>query len=151
MNERYLFRGKRTEPGEWNKKWVQGHLIIFNKGRHMIARRLNELSNEVSYDEVDPDTVGQCPALRDKNGVLAWEGDIIKTHYANAIKSDHTEVIVFKNGRFCGECKIGETGKSWAVLADGVSHVVHDKSVYMESFEVIGNIWDNPELLKEAK
>ena len=85
--------------------------------------------------------------LTDKNGVKIFEGDIIKTHYANSPKADFIETVVFYKGAFRAEKKISETGKVWTLIANGVEHLSIDKSVYMEYCEVIGNIHDNPELI----
>lgn len=117
-----LFRGKRLNNGEW----VYGFYCV------------------------DPSTVGQYTGLKDKNGKRIFEGDIIRTHYANTRKNDFIEQVVFHNGRFCSLYKIPGpgNGKIWANLPDGVPHLPQDKTTYMEWCEVVGNIHDNPELLE---
>jgi uncharacterized phage protein (TIGR01671 family) len=136
-----IFRGKRVDNGEW----VEGCLAIWGPTS---ARQFSIMPLPVSpgitlYNYlVDPETVGEFSGLPDKNGSRVFEGDIVRTHYANAVKADFVETVVFHNGKFCAE-SLG----SWAPLADGIKHVVFDKSVYMESCEVIGNIFDNPTLL----
>ena len=117
-----LFRGKRLDNGEW----VYGFYCV------------------------DPSTVGQYTGLKDKNGKRIFEGDIIRTHYANTRKNDFIEQVVFHNGRFCSLYKIPGpgNGKIWANLPDGVPHLPQDKTPYMEWCEVMGNIHDNPELLE---
>ena len=135
-----LFRGKRDGDGEWvmgDRAGYSDYVMIWD----LIDKGVGYL--------VDHTTVGQFTGLCDKNGKKIFEGDIVKTHYANAVKSDFIETVVFHNGRFCANSKISETGKWWTSLADGVPHVSFDKSVYMESCEVTGNIHDNPELTKE--
>ena len=146
MDREILFRGKVTGLPLYlqDKKkvgtWVYGSYLSYP------TAQIVDLEDEYV---VDPATVGQFTGLCDKNGVKIFEGDIVKTHYANAVKSDFIETVVFHNGRFCANSKISETGKWWTSLADGVPHVSFDKSVYMESCKVIGNIDDNPELLEE--
>lgn len=134
-----LFRAKRVDNGEW----VEGSLIqcgitdkkfIFNK---------NDDANEVILE-----TVCQYTGLTDKNSKKIFEGDIICSKYANAKYSEFIETVVFHRGKFCVEYKISEHGRSYAPLADGIQRIITDKSVYMESCEVIGNIHDNPELLE---
>ena len=139
-----LFRGKRHDNGEW----VHGNLFLSDTyyGTYILAG-----SRIVTIDwDVDPSTVGQYTGLKDKNGKRIFEGDIIRTHYANTRKNDFIEQVVFHNGRFCSLYKIPGpgNGKIWANLPDGVPHLPQDKTPYMEWCEVMGNIHDNPELLE---
>ena len=138
-----LFRGKRVEDG----KWVYGSYVI-QYGAHEIYLP-DGVDSEHGFDRyhVLPETVGQYTGLTDNNGVRIFEGDIVKTHYANAQKSDFIEQVVFHNGKFCAYFS-NQLCKQWANLYDGTEHLPQDKSVYMDSVEVIGNIHDNPELLK---
>lgn len=138
-----LFRGKLKVSGEW----ALGNLRVTKSGAAIITPDDTPIGN---YGQVDPSTVGECTGLKDKNGKLIFEGDIIKTHYANAPKADFVERVVFHGGRFCGMYERGKM-KMWSTLADGIKHLPQDKSVYMEWCEVIGNIHDNPELLEVSK
>lgn len=134
-----LFRGKRTDNGDWH----EGEDIMRNTIRDKVC--LAKIGED--WISVDPETVGQYTGLTDKNGVRIFEGDIVKTHYANAQKSDFIEQVVFHNGKFCAYFS-NQLCKQWANLYDGTEHLPQDKSVYMDSVEVIGNIYDNPELMK---
>ena len=143
------FRGKRGD----NDEWVFGSFIpdALERGNSDLVswgfiRRYNRDIGKMETMEVDRETVGQFTGLVDKNGKEAYEGDTIKSHYANAVKSEHTETIVFYSGSFRAECKIGETGRSLSLLADGIPHLSQDKSVYMEYFEIIGNIHERSEV-----
>lgn len=135
-----LFRGKRKDNGEW----VYGDLIknLIYDGREKEIR-IGDIYFEHNGDihgtavrKVIPDTVGQFTGLTDKNGKKIFEGDIVK------------EDDCFHNG----ELQI--KGNAWRVaFADGLFFGNYkDISVYLQSLdgmEVIGNIYDNPELLKE--
>jgi uncharacterized phage protein (TIGR01671 family) len=154
MNREILFRGKRIDNG----KWVYGSYLFLNVPSHDWTGRERGKPSEVHFivDEhdinfaVDPATVGQFTGLTDKNGKKIFEGDILKTHYANAPKADFVEQVVFHGGKFCAEGSTRGNYKCWEPLADGIKHIPQDKSVYMESCEIIGNIYDNPELLAHA-
>lgn len=135
-----LFRGKRTDNGEW----VEGFYLYTNENTQPVIIDMECCSNVII-----PETVGQYTGLTDKNGVEIFEGDIVKTHYANAQKSDFIEQVVFHNGKFCAYFS-NQLCKQWANLYDGTEHLPQDKSVYMDSVEVIGNIHDNPELLENS-
>lgn len=74
MENRFLYRGKRVDNGEW----VEGDLV------HSVYKIndvcVGEYGNEVGMHEVDPSTVCQCTGLRDRNGRLIWENDILMCH-----------------------------------------------------------------------
>lgn len=132
-----LFRGRNKLTGGW----CRGYLV--KTGDHF---RISTQDDLISFG-VDPSTVGQYTGLKDRNGVMIFEGDIIKTHYANTPKADFIERVVFHNGRFCGMYERDKM-KMWAALPDGIKRLPQDKTVYMEWCEVIGNIHDNPKLLE---
>lgn len=75
MNDRYLYRAKRTDNGEW----VEGCLLIIDDSEYRIATSclqgdVKELLNVCAY-EVDQSTICQCTGLKDKNGNLIWENE----------------------------------------------------------------------------
>ena len=123
-----LFRGKRADNGEW----VYGSPIF--QDNYVIIRFWN--SEEFEYEEhlIIPETVGQYTGLTDKNGKKIFEGDIL-----NGLFYLHPYRKIFQVGYavngfyFFDEDDEDEVG--WHP-----SHIV--------DYEVIGNIHDNPELLK---
>ena len=73
MEDRYLFKAKRFDNGEW----VQGYLIYSFTGVPIIVTEYDHILMLVTRYEVDPKTICQCTGLRDKNDKLIWENDIV--------------------------------------------------------------------------
>lgn len=123
-----LFRGK-TDKGEW----VQG-VPFFEEDRCYIIEDLF-LCDEYACTGADnssviPETVGQYTGLTDKNGTKIFEGDIVQS-----IELELKGIIVFdEHCRFM--IKEVPTGATYLI------------SYNCDEIKVIGNIHDNPELLK---
>ena len=125
-----LFRGKRTDNGEW----VYGNYCIAEKlDKSGVEYFIIEIEAEGSQYYVIPETVGQYTGLKDKNGKRIFEGDILK--FADADGRDVYLNVVFEDGAFLME-------------EDGVINSDLIPSYDCLGVEVIGNIYDNPELLK---
>jgi len=76
-SDRHLYRGKDVHT----QKWVVGHLAIWLKGYASIVHyQVNSSGVPVAEDrhEVDPKTIGQCLGEKDHNGVLLFEGDVVR-------------------------------------------------------------------------
>lgn len=128
MNDRYLFRGKRTDNGDW----VTGNLVEFEDCPQIIYERTNGLKN--AGTTVDPDTIGQCI------GASMFEGDVLygdERDEFGTITSSWTGIIKFDEE--VGRIRILDDAGDWYETDDFMS----DK--------VIGNIHDNPELSPEAQ
>lgn len=136
MNDRYLYRAKRTDNGEW----VEGFLARYDE-RHEVA---NIVSNEILIPVISS-TICQCTGLRDKNGKLIWENDIVQRDiFGNEKIGIITWMDVFIIGfQFKVENKDGGTNfypMGRGIRDDDVGERCND--------DVIGNIFDNPELLE---
>ena len=94
---------------------------------------------------VNTKTVGQCTGLKDKNGKLIFEGDILESR-ASENKEDWKKwVVTFSDGSFCFEREIPRKRK----------HKYEQNLLCIDEIElygliVIGNIHDNPELLQRS-
>lgn len=126
METRYLFRGK-TICGDW----VRG-LLANNGDKWYIS---NNAGRPFAF-EIRPDTICQCTGLKDKNGRVIWENDIIKawsqgTCAKGKIKQriDGTWIMY----------PAWQKGEMWYLCPDNNGET---------TVEVIGNIFDNPELLE---
>ena len=120
-----IFRGKRLNDGEW----VEGNLFIPDKPDTPTQICIGTNVVRISYD-VDPSTIGSYTGLTDKNGKKIFEGDILTAHFVSNRYKQQFEVI-FEKGIFFFDNKCVKV-PVWDIY----------------SLKVIGNIHDNPELLK---
>ena len=139
-----LFRAKRIDNGEW----VEGYYIYHIKRticpigdsvkpedeQHVIMQDgfsdWNMPRNTVVFD-IDPETVCQYTGLTDKNGKRIWENDIVSGY--------------FNHEKITGFIKYGSNAVYY-IEREGSYGIYQDNSE--DWLEVIGNIFDNPELLK---
>lgn len=126
MNRTINFRGKRFDNGQW----AYGNLIIDDCGNCEIVDYKN--NQEIRYD-VRGETIGQFTGLYDDNGKEIYEGDIFQ------VKAYEPKFeVYFKNGVFEYR-QIGSSNRPFPL-----------RRIYFDSY-VLGNIHDNPELLKGDK
>ena len=144
---RYLFKAKRIDNGEWEI----GSLIILPNGKYEIANGCaNQPDNDPMWKScvithlVDPSTICQYTGLKDKNGNLIWENDIIKDLFSDvcaqikygsyqscfdSTKTEHVGFYVDWSGKYTKRYR-KDLGY-WINMVDA---------------EIVGNIFDNPEL-----
>lgn len=135
-----LYRGKRIDNGEWVEGLPFGCIYGgFSDGAISSIRQTVTKYGDIY--EVVPETVGQYTGLKDKNGKRIFEGDIVQWEDENF--NNYTSVV-----EWCGE--------KWNYPAfdlakhdyecNGLQYVHEDCTI-----EVIGTIYDNPELLEVKK
>ena len=126
MENRYLFRGKRKDNGEW----IQGYLYGIWERRYILWGMTNDIPNMV---EVDPETICQCTAMPDKNSKLIFENDIAIKH-----NDDDKEPYLIRWSENYAAWELAQCGCAMYGFFD----------VDFGEIEVIGNAIDNPELLE---
>lgn len=138
-----LFRGKRTDNGEW----VQGYYAkakdyMSEKEIHVIFPLDLELfphSEFSSYEEVDPETVGQYTGWEDMSGKKIFEGDICRFKEWWRGKPCWIGHVLFEQGIY--------------IIAGGPNEecdtpfYIQMSRLDIDEIEVIGNMRDNPELI----
>lgn len=144
-----LFRGKRIDNGEW----VEGAYYAEPYTDKVFVIRWNSTGmgfNE--FIEVAKDTVGQFTGLKDKNGKYIFEGDIVHYLYEPGKgywNADQLSVIDFRGTGFHMNGIMG-TNKYACMRGWLISIPYNQDAENKPEFEVVGNIHDNSELLKEA-
>lgn len=114
-----LFKAKRIDNGEW----VEGYYMFYDNDHIIIT--INEKG--LLYERVRPDTICQYTGLTDKNGCKIWENDVVKDNviFGNVVWDEN-------NARF---------------MINDIHDGYQEYSDWWNEVEVIGNVFDNPELL----
>ena len=150
-----LFRGKCID----NSEWISGQYWSMTRGDEVIhfIRTSDFTKIEINLN-VDPDTVGQYTGLIDKNGAKIFEGDIIRYTFDDPDDPNATENgLKVRVGRvFWSEWRasfaVAEGPDGSDMINQDIARYVRGKQIYgyirgANTVEVIGNIYDNPELL----
>ena len=130
-----LFKAKRKDNSKWIKGYYQKRYDLLSNEEHLIFHA--DSYNVWEYAEIIPETVCQFTGLCDKNGKKIWENDILMANLDESYPEDVTYETV-----------------EWGV-AGWVTHEANSigrpylDEFDLEHFEVVGNIFDNPELLQE--
>lgn len=129
MENRYLFRGKRID----NNEWVYGLPSCDEDGEIEEIEVWSE--DDINFYSVDPSTICQCIGIEDKNGKLIFENDIVRIVYDGI---EHIYIIKWDVDELDFKATNGKEnyGSNFQYLG------------CCEEVEIIGNFFDNPELLE---
>lgn len=129
-----LFKAKRIDNGEW----VEG-CYVTSDGKSFICMDIVEHYCVIAlrWFEIDPETLCQFTGLCDKNGNRIWENDILMAHLDEFYPEDTTyEIVEWGVAGLVGN-ETGSVDREYLGEFD------------LEHYEVVGNIFDNKELLQE--
>lgn len=118
-----IFRGKRTDNGEW----IEGSLLGIDWCDKPSTYSIAPNTPVSAFYSVIPETVGQYTGLTDKNGKRIFEGDIVDYISSDVIGNPKTGTIIVED------------------MTD------YDTMIYLnhsDELQIIGNIHDNPDILK---
>ena len=142
MEDRYLFKAKRLDNGEW----AQGYLVYDNRDK------LYRIIMDIQYStgtcittdnapRVDLSTICQCTGLKDKSGKLIWENDVVAYWDTYSTESGYAEA----------DC-IGKVVWDDETISFQVTNRLSAESYeVLDECSVIGNKFDNPELLESEE
>ena len=139
MNREILFKAKRKDNGEW----VEGYYVKTRLGTDIkpsdvifVPFKINR-NEEWGWIKIDPDTLCQYTGLTDKNGKKIWENDICDR------KEKYPEIVTYNKGDWQLDYSY-VFGKEMHTDACNLGFYVCER----DCVEVIGNIFDNPDLLE---
>lgn len=130
-----LFKAKRIDSGEWVEGYYQKRYYFLGNEEHLIFHA--DSYKVWEYAEIDPETLCQFTGLCDKNGNRIWENDILMAHLDEFYPEDTTyEIVEWGVAGLVGN-ETGSVDREYLGEFD------------LEHYEIVGNIFDNKELLQE--
>ena len=146
MQARHLFKAKRKDNGEW----IIGNLVYSENASIGYEYMIMPTQIIGNWSTVLKDTICQCTGLKDKNGKLIWENDIVRFQFDNDDCPFPNKYIKKRIGKVF----FSDFRASWSIAIgrNGSKCLNNDLFKYVQNgnrVEIIGNIFDNLELSEE--
>ena len=144
MEDRYLCKAKRTDNGGW----VSGGLVRYGFTGREKYYIVPSYASDLYALEIDPSTICWCSGLRDKNGNLIWENDVVEFQFDEYCSFTNKDTKKRKGKVFFSDYR---ASFSIAMGRHGSESINNDLFRYVQCgnrVEVIGNKFDNPELVE---
>lgn len=135
-----LYRGKRVI----NDDWVEGSLLVCNLNNAYGPQIMWYTEEGLMGVDVDPDTVGECTGLTDKNGKLIFEGDIISIRFEDDYEPPSSPTVWYSLAKVVWS----DNFHGWYAHFEGGGEIALWEYDDCDDVVVTDNIHDNPELLK---
>lgn len=159
---RYLYKAKRLDWREFLEKeqWIIGYYVLgFNEYEqpiHLIFEPTSMFFSHGETDgwtEIDPSTLCQCTGLKDRNGKLIWENDILDgftyPYMSDGIHNYYVEVCWCDDVPSFGIYTQKYPESKVRGISAGMTELMEDWNP--NDWEIIGNKFDNPELLESEE
>ena len=154
-----LFKAKRSDTGEWIEgyycKWKQMRRPVCILEEKVVDCIITWMSDGgMSRYEIDSETLCQYTGLKDKNDKQIWENDIVSCEHKKFQDGDSVEQYLFSDimkYKRNYAVEFINTGSSYGyrLRNKSIHFMLTGNVIYNHNIEVIGNVFDNPELLKQ--
>lgn len=156
-----LFRAKRKNWQEFPKEewWVEGYPVKYqpcaSKDEYVYGI-VPTYASALYIIEIAPETICQYTGLKDKNGNRIWENDIVSCKHEKFQEGDpvkmypFSDIIKYKRNY---AVEFINTGSSYGyhLRNKSIHFMLTANVIYNHKIEVLGNVFDNPELLKDEE
>ena len=151
--QKIKFRAKQIN----DNNWISGYGVIIGDGFCAIPYTIRGNTHDWKLTTItcDINTLGQYTGLKDKNGKEIYEGDIVRNKEIGGYGIVYIGIVRYydKDCRFGIDTTTTHKFTKRLLFTDGECRINdgHCTITYTDEYEIIGNIYDNPELIKEEE